>query len=234
MIKPVAIIEMGTPPAVVIDRVGTQSQWFIDALGWKPEEYQIYRPEFNEALPTKEQVSCVVLSGSWSMVTEGITWSETVAEWIRTAIGQQIPMLGVCYGHQLMAYALGGEVKDNPKGAEQGIHHLSVSHSEALNDPFLQGFPGEFPAWLCHYQTVTKAPQGSDVLLKSELDDHQMIRYNPHTYSVQFHPEFSKLTMAACYECEDKLTQELSDVVAASQEPELALSILRRFTEHWG
>jgi GMP synthase (glutamine-hydrolysing) len=233
MKKPIAIIEMGTSPEIVIKQVGPQSQWFIDALDWQPEQYRIYRPEWQDALPTKDEVSCVIISGSWSMVTEKLDWSERVAEWVRQAMDLQIPILGVCYGHQLMAYALGGKVIDNPKGAEQGMHLLSQGNTNTVTDPLLDGISSEFPAWLCHYQTVSQPPQGAEVLLKSEQDDHQMLRYNSRTYSVQFHPEFSRQTMAACYQAEDKLNSTLENELACCAEPEQALTILRRFTEIW-
>ncbi len=231
MKKPIAIIEMGTPPQVVVESVGAQSQWFIDALGWQPEEYIICRPEHNDSLPAKDEISCAVISGSWSMVTDGIDWSERVADWIRFSVDVQLPLLGVCYGHQLMAYALGGDVADNPKGPEQGMHSLSVTDQAGRADALLAGFPETFPAWLCHHQTVTRLPQGAEILLRSEWDEHQMLRYNDRTYSVQFHPEFSKLIMSACYLAENIDDPELHNSLLSSYEPELAHKILQRFTQ---
>lgn len=222
MTKPIAVIEMGTPPQVVIDHVGRQAQWFQDALGWSSDAFQVYRPEMGDPLPEVDQIACAIITGSWSMVTESLDWSETVAGWIRDALPQQLPLLGVCYGHQLMAHALGGLVADNPNGPEQGLHWLNQA---AVVDPLLDGFPQQFPAWLCHYQSVLTTPPNAEVLLGSPLDTHQMIRYNERCYSVQFHPEFSLATMNACYLAEQKplLSEE------AVSEPELAREILRRF-----
>lgn len=233
MVQPIGIIEMGTAPDIVLEKVGSQSQWFIDALELKPEEYRIYRPEQGEPLPQKDEISCVIVSGSWSMVTEALDWSERVAIWIRAAVEQEIPILGVCYGHQLMAYALGGTVQDNPKGAEQGLRTLCVVDDATINDPLLKGLDPKFPAWLCHHQTVSQPPPGAEILLSSEQDQHQMIRYNAKTYSVQFHPEFSRATMTACYAAEGKLTPQVKDELALCNEPSQALAVLRRFIESW-
>jgi GMP synthase (glutamine-hydrolysing) len=233
MRKSIALIEMGTPPQAVLDRVGSQSQWFADVLGWHSNDYRIYRPEQGDALPTKHEASSAIISGSWSMVTEGLDWSERVAEWIRTAVADQLPLLGVCYGHQLMAHALGGAVDDNPNGLEQGLKPISIASLKEINDPLIHQLPLQFTAWLCHYQTVTRLPKGADVLLRSQLDDHQMIRYNPITYSVQFHPEFSKKTMAACCAAEGNNDPALLKAISSSIEPHWALTILERFSSHW-
>ena len=104
-VLPLALIQLEVPPAEVAARIGEQPRWFIDALDLQPDEYLIVRPHLGESLPQFDQISGAILSGSWAMVTDHAEWSERSAAWVRAAIDAELPLLGVCYGHQLMAYA---------------------------------------------------------------------------------------------------------------------------------
>ena len=100
---PLALIQLEVPPAIVVERIGEQPRWFIDALDLQPDDYLIVRPHLGESLPQFDQISGAILSGSWAMVTDHAEWSERSAAWVRAAIDAELPLLGVCYGHQLMA-----------------------------------------------------------------------------------------------------------------------------------
>lgn len=163
----------------------------------QPDAYLIVRPHLGEALPDFDQISGAILSGSWAMVTDHAEWSERSAAWIRAAIDHDLPLLGVCYGHQLMAYALGGEVADNPNGWERGLLPIRCS-AQAQRDPLLQNLPQDFSVWLSHRQSVISAPPQAQVLAASARDGCQIVRYTPQALSVQFHPEFSRHIMNVC------------------------------------
>lgn len=194
---PLAIIQFQTPPEAVIEHVGEQHHWFISALGLQPGDYIVVRPDLGEVLPEPHSVAAAVLSGSWAMVTDHAEWSERSAAWIRSAVEQQLPLLGVCFGHQLMSYALGGWVDDNPRGWERGLKPLQMKAS-FTGDALLSQLPAHFSAWLSHRQSVLQPPPGAQVLASSAQDDCQIIRYTPHALSVQFHPEFTRSIMSAC------------------------------------
>lgn len=192
---PLALIQLEVPPPQVVAQIGEQPLWFIDALQLQPDDYVIVRPHLGEALPDFDGVSGAILSGSWAMVTDHADWSERTAAWIRGALDAALPLLGVCYGHQLMAYALGGKVGDNPNGWERGLKTLTQKGRE---DPWLASLPGEFQAWLSHRQSVITPPPHAEVLASSELDGCQILRYSAQALSVQFHPEFTRDIMTAC------------------------------------
>jgi GMP synthase (glutamine-hydrolysing) len=223
---PLAIIQFETPPDAVIDRVGEQQHWFVAALGLQPGEYVVIRPDLGEALPDAGSVAAAVLSGSWAMVTDHAEWSERSAAWIRSAVEQGLPLLGVCYGHQLMAYALGGRVDDNPRGWERGLQQLEMNACSA-NDPLLSQLPTHFSAWLSHRQSVLQPPPGAQVLAASAQDDCQIIRYTPQALSVQFHPEFTGTIMTACLQSSQN--SEISSLMAHQQEPATPLQLLQTF-----
>ncbi|MBN0903368.1 gamma-glutamyl-gamma-aminobutyrate hydrolase family protein, partial [Pseudomonas aeruginosa] len=114
----------------------------------------------DEPLPTPDNQTIAVLTGSWAMVTDRLAWSERTADWIRQAVAIDMPLFGVCYGHQLMAHALGGEVAYHPGGRESGSQTITLS-PWGVDDPLLSGLPATFPAHLSHLQTVTRLPEGA-------------------------------------------------------------------------
>lgn len=224
---PLAIIQLEAPPEAVSLRVGEQRQWFVGALKLSDGEYIVVRPDLGDPLPEPGSISAAILSGSWAMVTDHADWSERTAAWVRYAVAEQLPLLGVCYGHQLMSYALGGEVGDNPHGWERGLTGLEV-REEACYDPLLASLPPTFCAWLSHRQSVLTPPPGARVLAKSAQDGCQIIRYSSQALSVQFHPEFTREIMTACLQ--NSLNEaEVSRLITAQPEPEWPLQLLREF-----
>lgn len=217
---PLAIIQLEVPPAEVSSRVGDQIDWFVQALQLQGDGYQVFRPHLGEQLPDYATVSGAILSGSWAMVTDHAEWSERTAAWVRGAVDHQLPLLGVCYGHQLIAYALGGTVADNPHGWERGLHRLD---NLAAGDALLSALPAQFDAWLSHRQSVLKAPPGAKVLARSAMDECQIIRYSPSALSVQFHPEFTQQIMSAC------LPENITAEAGTLQGTDWARSLLEAF-----
>ncbi|KAA8668095.1 glutamine amidotransferase [Pantoea dispersa] len=217
---PLALIQLETPPPQVVAKIGEQPQWFIEALALQPDDYVIVRPHLGEELPAFSGISGAIFSGSWAMVTDHADWSERTAAWIRAAIDAQLPLLGVCYGHQLMAYALGGKVGDNPNGWERGLKTLTRTPHR---DPWLAQLPEAFPAWLSHRQSVLVPPPQAQVLARSALDGCQILRYSPQALSVQFHPEFDHNIMTAC------LPSGVSDDGAQLSGEDWARELLQRF-----
>lgn len=199
--KTLLIIEMGVPPLSVHQKCGSHADWFISALQPLADKMStpVCRPYLGETLQEPASLSGAIITGSWSMVTDREGWSEYTAQWFRTAMQAQLPVFGVCYGHQLMAHALGGTIGDNPEGLEIGTHTITLD-AAAQTDPLLSQHTQTFDAYLLHQQSVLKPPAGAVSLATSDLDRHQILRYAPNTYSVQFHPEFSEAVMRASIE----------------------------------
>ncbi|MFJ3464239.1 glutamine amidotransferase [Achromobacter spanius] len=195
--KPLAIIQMGRPPEDLRQAQGEQSDWMLAALDDPDLPVQVCKPHDDEPLPAWDDVSGAVLTGSRSMVTDREPWSERTAEWLRGAHDARLPLLGICYGHQLMAHALGGVVDFHPQGREIGQHPIDFC-KDVGDDALLGALPQRFLANLTHEQSVLTPPPGAEVLARSRHDPHQVLRYGPSAWSVQFHPEFSPALMSAC------------------------------------
>lgn len=196
------IIQAGSAPAVIREACDDIPDWFRRALARAPSpispaDVQVVRVFDGEALPPPDPARPAVITGSWAMVTDRLPWSETTAQWIRDAMALGAPLLGVCYGHQLMAHALGGIVDYHPRGRELGCHEVQL-HDAAQADPLLAGLPARFQAHLTHEQSVLRLPPGATVLASSDHDAHQIVRYGPRAVSTQFHPEFTPAVLRAC------------------------------------
>ena len=191
------IVQMGRPPEDIHHHFGDQSEWFRQALEGLGITTETVHPEAGGVLPGAQDVTGAIITGSWSMVTDRADWSERTAAWVRDMVGANRALLGVCYGHQLMAHALGGTVDYHPRGREMGCHQVALA-AAAKNDAFFAGMPEQFGAYLSHEQSVLVPPPGATVLARSDHDDHQILRYGPRALSVQFHPEFTAPLMAAC------------------------------------
>lgn len=194
---PITIIQMGWPPAPLKARLGDQADWFAAALGRPRAGLRVVQPFLGEPLPEPDAFSLAIVTGSWAMVTDREDWSERTAVWLAGLIRQHRPVLGVCYGHQLMAHALGGRVGNLPGGPERGVFALTLT-AAGRRDPLLQDLPSRFPAYLSHTQSVLAPPAGALVLGGTERDPCQLLRYGPHAFSMQPHPEFTPAIMAAC------------------------------------
>ena len=194
----ILIIETGSPPESILSCCGKTAGWFLAALAKIGKRADVIRPYLGEILPNPTSVTAAIITGSWSMVTDREEWSEKTAEWIRQAMFFDIPLFGVCYGHQLMAHALGGIVANNPYGGEAGIVEIELTANGKRN-LLLDNFPERFSACSFHQQSVLEPPADCDILATSEKDGCQILRYATSAFSVQFHPEFTpEIIQSAC------------------------------------
>lgn len=194
--KPILIIRTGRAPDPIRGRFGDFPQWFRVAARLADTQTRSVDVESGEILPDPHEVAGAIITGSGAMVTERAAWSERTAGWIRAAMDADLPMFGVCFGHQLMAHALGGRVDYLPGGREIGTQTITKL-AAAQHDPLVGALPAQFRAHTTHEQSVLEPPPGAIVLARSARDPNQLLRYGPHALSSQFHPEFSADVMRA-------------------------------------
>jgi GMP synthase (glutamine-hydrolysing) len=194
--KPIVIIRTGRAPDSIRARHGDFPHWFRLCAALSPVRLQVIDVSAGEALPSPAQIAGALITGSAAMVTERAAWSERTAGWIRDAMDVQLPLFGVCYGHQLMAHALGGRVDYLAGGREIGTQPIELTPA-AEDDPLTARLPASFRAHTTHEQSVLEVPTGATVLARSARDPHHLLRYGPNAISVQFHPEFNADVMRA-------------------------------------
>jgi GMP synthase (glutamine-hydrolysing) len=230
MTKPLLLIQTGEAPEPFLARLGGFAQWFRVAMRVQPGQVRAVRVDAGEKLPAPKEVAGAVITGSGAMVTDRAAWSENTAAWLRGAMDAELPLFGVCYGHQLMAHALGGTVGWLPGGREIGTQPIRRNEHD---DRLLDGMPVNFPAHTTHRQSVLEAPRGARVLACSAADPHQILCYGSNAISTQFHPEFNTHFMRAYLRSrESTLIEEGFDIPALHREVQAtpdARGLLRRF-----
>lgn len=140
-------------------------------------------------LPDHGNVAGVIITGSHAMVSDREPWSEALVPWLQQAVRQDVPVLGICYGHQLLAHAMGGEVGHHPEGPEFGTVEVA-RHPHSDDDPLLGSLPRSFPAQAAHFQSVRKLPEGAVPLASNAFEPYHAFRIGRKAWGVQFHPEF--------------------------------------------
>lgn len=185
-----------------------------------------------EQLPEPGACSGVVITGSAAMVSDRHPWSEYTARWLLRAMQAGVPILGICYGHQLLAHALGGVVDYHPRGREMGTKEINRTPA-ALHDELFSIMPERFPAHVTHMQSVLALPAGAEVLACNSFEAHHAVRFAPRAWGVQFHPEFTHAAMSHYLQLRsDALRNEGMDpaeLLAAVTHTTASEQLLRRF-----
>lgn len=128
----------------------------------------------------------VLISGSVRGIAENPPWLEAVAQVVREAHAQSVPLLGICFGHQLLAHALGGRVE---KAAAWEFGCLPVFAYPEQTHPWLSDFENGTLTVQTHQDQVVSLPAGATPLLFSEQTVYQAFGIGS-CLGVQFHPEY--------------------------------------------
>lgn len=234
MARKFLLIKVGSTIASLLDQGSDFEDWFIAGSGLTADEFEVCVLHLHEPLPELESIGGIIITGSAAYVTDLESWNYTGADYLRRAHAQQIPILGVCYGHQLIAWAFGGEVNFHPLGREIG----SVSIARTLasrGDLLFEQLPQEFKVQVSHQQTVTRLPEDAVLLAQSDFESNQAFRLGGCCWGLQFHPEFSDEVMKAYIrERRDVIAEEglnpdalLEQVVATPE----AAGLIERFVQ---
>ncbi len=186
----------------------------------------------DDSLPTDG--AALVISGSSAHVHSREPWMVRSEASLRELAAAGLPMFGICFGHQLMAQALGGEVTRHPGGREISTVEVATAPSaQQPADPLLAGIADRFVANACHSDTVGKLPSGATVLGGNEHEVHQILRFGERCYGVQFHPEFDGEVMRAYVSARaDAMREEGLDpaeALARARDTDEARELMRSF-----
>ena len=179
----VAILETGRPPGNLADEFGDYPQMFERLLGpgFEVESFDVVAG----GLPDAEQHRAYLITGSPAGVYDPLPWIEPLQQFIRDA--GHAKMVGICFGHQVMAEALGGHVEKSDKGWGAGLHSYTVIRSEPWIDS-----AGTIAVPASHQDQVIVQPPNTDVVAASDFTPFAALAWTDRpAISFQFHPEFS-------------------------------------------
>lgn len=185
------ILKVGSTVDNLLVTRGDFADWFRDGLGYAADEITVLDPPAGDPLPDPERAPPTVVTGSPAMVTDEAPWSLACERWIERFVDRadRTPLLGVCYGHQLLARALGGTVGDQPNGREIGTCRVELTEDGQASELFA-GLPSELMVQSSHQQSVLALPAGARHLAHNAHDAHQAFCFGSNAFGVQFHPEF--------------------------------------------
>ena len=179
-----AILETGKPPADLAPRFGGYPAMFADLLG-AGFETAIYDVEAGELPAAPDAYDAYLVTGSPAGVYEDHAWIEPLKAFLRAAKGKA-KILGICFGHQIMAEAFGGKVEKSHRGWGVGLQTYEVRHRA----PFMNG-EDKVAIAVSHQDQIVVQPPESVVLAASDFSPYGVLAYTDQpALSMQFHPEF--------------------------------------------
>jgi GMP synthase-like glutamine amidotransferase len=180
----IAILETGQPPAKLKDRFGDYPGMFTELLG---DGFEIDRVDVQaQAPPEPERFGGAIITGSPAGVYEDDAWIGRLLEWIGEARGRT-RLVGVCFGHQAMAQALGGRVEKSDRGWGVGLHQYDVVSTE----PWMASAPPTIAIPVSHQDQVVERPSDARVTIRSAFAPYAGLAWGEDAISFQCHPEFS-------------------------------------------
>jgi GMP synthase (glutamine-hydrolysing) len=234
MKKKLCIIKTGETLPEIAARCGDFEDWIRKGMGLSAEEVDVVEVFRGADPPDPEGIAGVVITGSSALVSEREDWSERTASWLHVLVRAEKPVLGICYGHQLLAHAFGGRVARNPRGREIGS--VSVSLRGAWrDDPLLCVLSEELKVQVTHVESVLELPQRARLYGASSGDPHQVFALGPQAWGVQFHPEFDAGIIRGYIDGRRAaLVEESLDpdrLIAEARDSQDGTALLRRFAQ---
>ncbi len=228
----IAILKLGNTYDSLCAKRGDFEHWILAGLGVSSDSFYIVDLARGGTLPLYRRLTGVIMTGSHAMITDDPGWVEPLMQWIPGVIARQIPLLGICFGHQLLARALGGRVGYNPNGTEVGTVDVTLQ-PKAKSDRLLGGLGNPIRVHCCHTQSVLNLPKRAVCLGSSNRDLHQAFSIGRFAWGVQFHPEFdAEITaayVAAMRGVLDREGQNADLIMASCTDTSFGPLILRRF-----
>lgn len=188
--KKLLVIKAGTTYPAIRKKAGDFDDMIIARAGLRRQDITVCPVYEGKALPEPEGFYAAIITGSHDMVTDRAIWSILLEDWVRERAFNKIPVLGICYAHQLIAQALGGKADYHPGGLEFGTVSIELTETGKA-DPLMKGLPAMFPVHVAHAQTVAQLPTGAVTLACNKFELHHTIAFGHNIWGLQFHPEFT-------------------------------------------
>lgn len=174
----IGILQTGHAPDDLIDSSGDYDQMFCDLLAGHGFEFQTWAVVDGAFPDGPDAADGWIITGSKHGAYEDHDWIPPLEELIRKIDAAKRPMAGICFGHQIIAQALGGKVAKFDGG-------WAVGHVTYEQD----GQPVTLNAW--HQDQVVTRPKSARVLAGNDFCENGILAYGDHIWTVQPHPEFS-------------------------------------------
>lgn len=223
----VAILETGRPPGSLAEEFGDYPAMFSKLLGagFEIERFDVEAGRLPDDPLAHE---AYLITGSPAGVYEPFPWIGMLQQFIRSARNRK--MVGICFGHQVMAEALGGHVEKSERGWGAGLHRYEIVRQE----PWMDG-NGRIAAPASHQDQVVVQPPATEIVARSSFTPYAGLAWTDRpAISFQFHPEFSPAFAKALIEKRYDIVPDPDFAIASLDGPndnERVGGWIRRFLE---
>lgn len=185
----IGILACGITPDELIEDFGTYSEMIASLVssvkdGFEFETYDVRDGHFPESA-----TSCDgwIISGSKFCVGEQSPWMIRLQDLVVEIYAKKVPTVGICFGHQIVAIALGGKVGKYAGGWGIGLHRYETT----TDDTLFSALKGGFTLNAMHQDQVLELPESAEILARSDFCEYAALNYSNIIFTVQAHPEFS-------------------------------------------
>lgn len=219
----IGILMCGHAPAEVKEHFGDYDQMFASLLAGYDLTFQAWDVEAMDFPQSVDEADGWLLTGARHGVYEGLPFMAPLEDFVRAAHEQKAPMVGICFGHQLIARALGGRVEKFDGGWAVGRYEYDFDAFGHLH----------LNAW--HQDQVLEPPAGARTIAQAPNCAHAALVYGDHIFTVQPHPEMTnpilseyvKLRRGTADYPDDMMARALVKAEKPNDEPVIAGEIAR-------
>jgi len=171
-----------------VPEFGEYPEMFIALLGQVDPalEFRVYDVEQGEYPEDIDEVDGYLITGSKSSVYDEKPWIAVLMDFVRQLHRRRKKLVGICFGHQLVAQALGGKTGKSPRGWGVGLHTHRFNVAPSWHD----GAAPDLDILVSHQDQVVKNAEGAEVLAGSEFCENAVCQLGEHILTFQGHPEF--------------------------------------------
>ncbi len=218
----ITILEAGRAPGRLSEDYPRYPAMFVSLLSKADPSLRFDTVALVDGASPPDPSACeaVLITGSPSGVYDSTPWMDPLRKFVREAFATGTPMVGVCFGHQVIADALGGDVRKSEKGWGVGRHTYEIVDRR----PWMTDAADTISLSVSHQDQVITPPAGAVTLARSVHTDHAMLAYEgAPVISIQGHPEFSDTFVSALYDARRGKTlsdQQVYAALASLSQPE--------------
>jgi GMP synthase-like glutamine amidotransferase len=213
----ITILETGRAPGRLADLYPRYPDMFATLLARIDDRisFETVAVVDGATLPDAATCEAALITGSPAGVYDDTPWMNPLRHFVRDAHAAKTPLIGVCFGHQVIADALGGVVTKSPKGWGVGRHTYDIIGRR----PWMTDAGASIALAVSHQDQIITPPDGAETLARSAHTDHAMVAYrDAPIMTIQGHPEFGDAFVSALYNARRglSLTDDMADAAIES------------------
>ena len=184
----IGILLVGRASEDLVDKYGTYAEMLINLINSDEKLFEFKTFNILDGIFPLNHNDCDgwIVTGSPHGVYEEHSWIPIVSQLIKDIYDNKLPIFGVCFGHQLIAQALGGNVEKSTKGWGLGLHTYQINNKTN----YMDNLSSEVTLNICHQDQVLSPPNGATVYAKSDFCENAGFYIKDKVLTMQAHPEF--------------------------------------------